>query len=103
MDENFVTSNFLYNLKEMDVEGRIRGTIRAPIRGNNVDNDLESKVNFQELSNPIIWRRPFCGFPPGQFPYFEFSPQMGRKICANIAGGEAWVTPLHFRFRQVVK
>ena len=41
-----------------------------------------------ELSNPIICRRPFCGFRQQgrrSIPYFEFSPQMSRMICANIA------------------
>ena len=39
------------------------------------------------LSKLIIWRRPFCGFLAcsRSIPYFEFSPQMGRMICANIA------------------
>ena len=84
-------------MQKNDVKGRIRGTIRAPIGGNNVDNDLEKnnsscfilllstkplidkiqtqeddlerKVNFQELSNPIIWRRLFQQF---NFPILNF-------------------------------
>ena len=73
MDENFVTLN-----------------------DGDDDKDFE-EVNFQELSNPIIWRPPFCGFVASRsIPYFEFSPQMSRMIRANIgcrSSGLGYPTP----------